>query len=117
MQSKIQGRRHAPAGPHDGGELPDDKCGELEDYVKVEDGVTVDLAWIKPTVEFENKLLGLGTPKGPIRKVEVGDELGAKTRQNYLKLRGGEVKRRHTRSGSSKVSRPNRGKSRSRTRS
>ena len=55
-------------GPHDGGELPDDKCGELKDYVKVEDGVTVDLAWIKPTAEFENKLLGLGGSKRPNQK-------------------------------------------------
>jgi len=81
-------------GPHDGGELPDDKCGELEDYVKVEDGVTVDLAWIKPTAEFENKLLGLGVPKGPIRKVEVGDTLGAKTGRTTQVTRG-KVKQAH----------------------
>jgi len=81
-------------GLHDGGELPDDKCGELENYVKVEDGVTVDLAWIKPTVEFENKLLGLGTPEGPARKVEVGDTLGAKTGRTTQVTRG-KVKQAH----------------------
>jgi len=81
-------------GPADGGKLPDDKCGELRGYVKVEDGVTVDLAWIKPTAEFENKLLGLGVPEGPIRKVEVGDELGAKTGRTTRVTRG-KVKQAH----------------------
>jgi len=81
-------------GPADGGEYPGDECGELEDYVKVEDGVTVDLAWIRPTAEFENKLLGLGVPKGPIRKVEVGDTLGAKTGRTTQVTRG-KVKQAH----------------------
>jgi len=81
-------------GPADGGKLPDDKCGELEDFVKVEDGVKVDLGWEKSTVEFENKLLGLGVPKGPIRKVKVGDELRAKTGRTTQVTRG-KVKQAH----------------------
>jgi len=81
-------------GPADGGELPDDKCGELEDFVKVEEGVKVDLAWEKPTAEFENKLLGLGVPEEPIRKVEVGDELGAKTGRTTQVTRG-KVRQAH----------------------
>jgi len=54
-------------GPYD---VPDDedpedyKCGELADYVKVEDGCTVDLAWMEPTVDYNIKTLGLGNPTG-----------------------------------------------------
>jgi len=81
-------------GPADDGELPDDKCGELEDFVMVEDGVKVDLAWEKPTAEFENKLLGLGVPEGPIKKVEVGDELRAKTGRTTQVTRG-KVRQAH----------------------
>ena len=60
----------------------------------VEDGAKVDLAWEKPTAKFENKLLGLGVPEGPIRKVKVGDKLGAKTGRTTQVTRG-KVKQAH----------------------
>jgi len=81
-------------GPHDDGELPDDKCGELEDFVMIEEGAKVDLAWEKPTAEFENKLLGLGVPEGPIRKVKEGDVFGAKTGRTTQVTRG-KVRQAH----------------------
>jgi len=62
-------------GPYDGGKLPDDKCGELAGYVKLEDGCKVDVAWINASVEYENKLLGIGVPNAPPRKVSVGDKV------------------------------------------
>jgi len=64
-------------GPHD---VPDDedpknyKCGELAGYIKVEDGCTVDLAWMEPTVDYNIKTLGLGKPTGT-KGAERGDRI------------------------------------------
>lgn len=64
-------------GSADGGAAPDDKSGELNDYVPIETGTKVDMAWINPTdrnfIEniFERNL----KPKGAPRRVQVGDTL------------------------------------------
>jgi len=53
-------------GPYDEGKLPDDKCGELAGYVKLEDGVKCDVAWIDASVEYENELRGDRSPQLPL---------------------------------------------------
>ena len=55
-------------GPHDDGKLPDDKNGELAGYVELKDGAKCDVAWINASVEYENKLLGIGKPNAPLAR-------------------------------------------------
>jgi len=62
-------------GPADDGKLPDDKNGELAGYVELKDGVKCDVAWINASVEYENKLLGIGKPNASPRRVSVGDKV------------------------------------------
>jgi len=82
-------------GPHD---IPDDedpkdyKCGELADYVKVEDGCTVDLAWMEPTVDYNIKTLGLGKPTGT-KEAERGDKIVKSGRTSGVTH--GEVRKPH----------------------
>jgi len=81
-------------GSADGGSPPQDTTGTLAGYVKVEDGVTVDLAWEKPTkAEFENKLLGIGQPKGDVYDPQVGDKIVKSGRTSGVTH--GKVKKTH----------------------
>lgn len=62
-------------GDADGGGSAD-QCANLANYVPVEDGTLLDFAWaIQGAVEFDNELVGVGTPTGETRRVEVGDTL------------------------------------------
>lgn len=86
-------------GPHDSGGS-DDKVAELESYIKVKDGVTVDLAWGKPITKFVNKVVGLGIPAGEPYEVKKGDTLIKSGRtsaitEGKVKLVGATVKVRY----------------------
>lgn len=61
-------------GSADGG-TGDDQSATLVDYVPIENGVTVDVAWASQDVEHTTELLGVGKPAGEPRRVEVGDVL------------------------------------------
>jgi len=75
---------------YDDGKLPDDKNGELAGYVELKDGVVCDIGWINTSVEYENKLLGIGKPNASPRKVSVGDKVVKSGRTTGVSL--GKVK-------------------------
>lgn len=59
-------------GTADGG-TEESKSAELVDYVPIEDGVTVDVAWALPSVQYDNVMTGVGAPEGEPRDPQVGD--------------------------------------------
>lgn len=61
-------------GPQDGG-TSSDQSGTLAGSIPLENGATVDFAWIDSGVKHTLELAGVGTPKGDIAEVSVGDTL------------------------------------------
>lgn len=63
---------YQPGAIHDGS-----KVGHLDDYVPVQDGVTVDLAWAKigEQTGITNDILGVGGPYGDVHEPKTGETL------------------------------------------
>lgn len=61
-------------GTADGG-TEESKSAELVDFIPIEDGVTVDVAWASPTAQYDNVMTGVGVPEGTPRDPEVGDTI------------------------------------------
>lgn len=59
-------------GSADGG-TSSDQSATLADYVPVQDGATVDLAWASQDAEHLNEMAELATPQGEPRRPSVGD--------------------------------------------
>lgn len=53
----------------------DTKVGELENYIKIKDGVKVDLAWFKASEKYDNRVLGVEGKIGSVYSPKVNDEL------------------------------------------
>lgn len=69
-----QGDTIIQPGDADGGSS-DQQSAELVDYVPIEDGVTVDVAWAEPVVEHTTDIIDIGAPQGQPRRAEVGETL------------------------------------------
>lgn len=61
-------------GSADGGTV-DEQSANLEKYVLIDDGVTVDLAWANQDVEHTTDLMQVGKPQGEPRRPSVGDQV------------------------------------------
>lgn len=75
VNNASEGDSIVQPGPTDGGNATDDKSGELAGYVPIEDGVTVDLAWVTQVAEHKLEIAELGKPQGNPTEVSVGDVL------------------------------------------
>lgn len=62
-------------GSIDGGSPSNDKSAELAGYVPIEDGVTIDFAWVTEVAEYQLSIAELGKPAGTPVDPAVGDVL------------------------------------------
>lgn len=69
------GQQFTQPSPNDGGVTPEDIIGGLSDYIPMEDGVTVDLAWLEPTVDVTTRIRGIGKVSGQIHSPSPDDPI------------------------------------------